>query len=429
MRSLLLLTIIAACSPAVARFQDGPTGDAAPDVPTHGMVKVTVYDPNNTGSVVAGVPVVFVEADDTLVAHPVTDQGGVATADVHIGASATVVITTQGSTQMTTLLGLKPGDDIILGPRSGTPTDAGNFTVSFATYPGASNYTVYGPCGGTNSATSPVVLPMQSDCKKDTMDLMVVAYDVNNNPFVYLTKSGVTFAAGGSTAVTGTYLGIQNATLSYTNVPAAVTNVYPARDIPDNYGFARGGGGAPAGGTFSTTLPAPQGAKALVITEIDNSTGANQTFNEVIDGNTLTHGMDVGATALPWIGTVALDAANHKITVPIDPTGTSGDMPDAFFAETAYSRTVDQTNTSYAWLVLGPTPGDMTLPTLPPEVGDVMPKATDSPGTSIAVMVESDAIASYDVIRQDIFLTVTAVNDPIHPSANRTRQSVNVSRP
>ena len=151
---------------------------------------------------------------------------------------------------MTTLLGLKPDDDIILGPRRGTPTSAGSFTASFATYSGATNYTVYGPCGATNSTTSPVGLRMQSDCKQDTMDLLVVANDANGNPLASLTKTGVTFAAGGSTAcVTGTYQVVSNFTASYTNVSATVTSIDFARELPDNDGFIRGASGVPASGT------------------------------------------------------------------------------------------------------------------------------------------------------------------------------------
>ena len=375
-----------------------------------------------------GVPVVFVDADGTEVGHPVTDQDGIASADVHAGASATVVITRETITQMTTLLGLKPGDDIILGPRRGMPTSAGNFTVSFATYSGATNYTVYGPCGATNSTTSPVGLTMQSDCKQDTMDLLVVAYDPNGNPLASLTKTGVTFAAGGSTAVTGTYQVVSNFTASYTNVSATVTSIDFTRELPDNDGFTRGASGAPASGTYSASVPAPQGSTARVITNLETSTGAQQTIEQAIQGNALTYGMDVGATALPWLGEPALDLANHTITVTIDPTGTSGDTPDVFALEGSYSRTIDQMNHSYDWLVLGPTPGDLVLPIMPAEVGDVMPKADDSSAFAAAFMVDSDAIAGYDAIRQDIYTTVQSVTVPLHPTAVRTRQSTNFSR-
>lgn len=430
MRSLLLLTVIAACSPAVAHLKDGPTEpDTGSNTPDHGTVRIKIYDPADTGAVVTGVPVVFVEADDTLVGHPVTDTDGVVTADVHAGASATLVITTGNRTELETLLGLKPGDDIILGPRRGPSTDAGTFTVSFATYSGASNYTVYGPCGSTSSATSPASLQMSSNCKLDTMDLLVVASDATGTPLASLTKTSVTFQAGGSTAITGTYQSVQQMTASYTNIPAAASTIDIARAVPDQYGFSDDRSGTPANGTFSTSLAAPQGGKALITTTATNSaTNGQQTIQEVIAGNALTHGMDVGATLLPWLGAATFDLTTHRLTVPVDATGTSGDAPDVFFAQASYQRGVSPNIQYFDWLVIGATPGDQTMPTMPMEVGDVMPKATDTAASGLAVIAESDMLAGYDVIRQDVFTLITSVTDPTHPSATKTRMSINFGR-
>ena len=103
-------------------------------------------------------------------------------------------------------------------------------------------------------------------------------------------------------------------------------------------------------------------------------------------------------------------------------------MPDVFAAQTSYSRTVNQTTQRYAWIALGPTPGDIVLPTLPPEVGDVMPKDGDTLESTLAISLESDAIDSYDTIRQDIYTTVQSVTIPIHPMTTRTRECTNFSR-
>ena len=426
MRSLLLLTVIAACSPAVANFKDASPDDAAPDAPTHGMVRVKVYDPANTGAVVTGVPVVFVEADGTQVGHPVTDPDGVVTADVHAGASATVVITTTSGTQMSTLLGLKPGDDIIFGPRNGDSTEAGTFTVSFQTYSGAASYVVYGPCGSTSTAGASATLDMATRCKQDTMDVLVVAMDVNGNPIAALQKTGVAFTAGGSTSVTGTYQFVSQFTASYTDVPAAVTSMNFSRAVPDDYGYSSFNSGTPSSGTFSASVPGPQGATALVTTNVsNNATGGQQTIAQQIQGNALTYGMDVGTTLLPWVGQPSLDLAAHKLVIPIDNAGTSGDAPDVFFGQAAYDRGVAPNQQHFSWLVIGATPGDVTLPTLPPEVGDVMPKPTDSALQPLAALAESDALSGYDVIRQDVFTLINSATDPVHPQAGKTRLSVN----
>jgi len=426
MRRLLLLALIAACEPATLRHTpDATTGDGSPDAPTHGMVRIQIYDPADTGAVVTGVPVVFVNPDDTQVGHPVTDSNGYVTADVKVGASATLVITTGNRTELETLLGLKPGDDIILGPRRGQSTDAGTFQVSFTTYSGATSYVVYGPCGSSSNSTPPVTLQMYANCKLDSMDLLVVAMDANGIALASLAKPGVTFQSGGSTAVSGTYTGVSQMTASYTDIPAAVTNIDIGRAVPDQYGYSDDKSATPMNGTFSTSLIAPQGAKALITTNVNNMGSGRQTIQEMVAGNVLTHGMDVGATLLPWLGQPTWDLATAKLTVPVDNTGTSGDAPDVFFAQATYQRGTSPNVTYFDWLVIGATPGDVTMPTMPMEVGDVMPKATDTGASALSAMAESDMLTGYDVIRQDVFTLITSVTDPTHPTATKTRMSIN----
>lgn len=393
------------------------------------MVTVKVYDPNSTGAVVVGVPVVFNEADDTLVGHPVTDSNGVASADVHMNATATVVITTQGSTQMQTITGLMPGDNIILGPTNGTPTSAGTFNVSFpANYPGAVSYDVYGPCGSTNGATSPIVLTMQSDCKLDTMEIMVVAKDMAGSPMASLTKTGVPFVANGTTALSGSYTPMSQFTASYTDINAVITGVSMNRAVPDSpYGYSTGQNGAPTNGTISLVTTGPAGSKAQVSSQFSKP-GCSQNIQQMIPGNGLTYGMDAGMTLLPWVNMPTLDVATAKMTVTTDTTGTSSDAPDLVFAQVAYSRTVGTTTTSFAWLVFAATAADVRLPTLPMEVGDVMPKATDTSQGGFAAMVEADTLNGYSDVRSDIYSKIMSITNPPHPTAMRARISSNVLR-
>jgi len=427
-RLYLGLAALAACSPVVAHTPDAPpTIDSSPDAPGHGMVSVKVYDPNNTAAVVVGVPVVFIEADGTQVGHPATGADGVASADVHANATATVVITTQGSTQMQTVTGLQPGDMIILGPTNGTPTSAGTFSVTFPSFSGATNYDVYGPCGSTNGTALTLVLQMQTDCKLDTMDITVVPKDASGNPLVYLTKTGVAFVAGGSTTVTGNYTGLSPFTASYTNINAIVTSINVSRAVPDGLGFSKSTQGTPANGTLSLLAPGPAGTKAIVTSNFSTATGG-QLFQQAIPGNGQTYGLDVGASLLPWLGAPTYDLTTHKLTVTTDTTGTTNDAPDLFFAQAAYSRTVGMTTTSYAWLIFAAAPGELTLPTLPVDVGDVMSKATDTPQGTFAGMVEADTLNGYNDVRLDVYKKTNSVTDPPHPTAMRVREATALSR-
>ena len=146
-------------------------------------------------------------------------------------------------------------------------------------------------------------------------------------------------------------------------------------------------------------------------------------MSQKIPGNGLTYGMDVGMTLLPFIGNPTFDAASQKIMVPIDTVGTTTDAPDLFYADVTYRRTVNSVTTTYAWIVFGPAPGDVTLPALPAEVGDVMPQATDTITGSFAGMLESDAVAGWDAARPDVYsVQNNAINAP-HPAASRIRES------
>ena len=323
----LVAVVVAACDPVVDKHTpDGHVADASPDAQTHGMVSLKVYDPNNTGAVVVGAPVVFIEADGTLVGHPSTGSDGIAMADVHKGASATVVITTQGSTQMQTIIALTPGDTIVLGPNTPPQTTDGTFVVSFPAYPGTANYRVYGPCGSGFSTVSPQTLTMYSDCKLATMDLQVIAYDQNDNPLAYIDKPAVAYTAGGNTTIAPSYLPMSTFTASYTNIDPAITSISMNRTVPDGYGPGGGTAGAPANGTFTATAIGPQGTDATIQTRAINGRLENVVIQK-IPGNSLTYGLDVGATLLPWIGQPTFDVPSRKISVPITTTGTTMDQP------------------------------------------------------------------------------------------------------
>jgi hypothetical protein len=57
--------------------------------------------------------------------------------------------------------------------------------------------------------------------------------------------------------------------------------------------------------------------------------------------------------------------------------------------------------TTFTWTLFTPVLGDITLPSLPPEVSNVMPTASDTVRL-IAGALELDAVAGYDAIRKDV---------------------------
>jgi len=423
--SLGLVVVLAACNPVVAHTPDATTIDASPDAPTHGTVTVKVFDPSSSGAVVVGIPVVFIEADGSLVGHPVTAADGTASADVHTGASATAVIAQANSTQIETVVGLVPGDHVNIGPSGAPATAVGSFSVSFPAYSGATSYNVYGPCGSTSGTASPVVLQMQSDCKLDTMDLTVVPMDSGGNGLAYLTKTGVAFVANGTTTMTGAYTGMSAFTATVTNIGSTVTQVGVGRFVPDTNGFSNQTSGAPTNGMITLMAPGPSGTKALVSSQFSTA-NSQQAVLQSIAGNVQTYGLDAGMTLLPWVGPMVFDLANHKIMVPTSTAGTTSDAPDVFFVQAGYSRTVGMTTSNFMWVVIGPTATDVTLPVLPVDVGDVMPKATDTSQGLFGVMLEADTYNGYNDVRQDLYGTLGVITGP-HTTAMRIRESVGSS--
>jgi hypothetical protein len=427
MRRLLFAVVaLVGCDPATLRHTPDAEKaiDAPADAPTHGMVTFKVLDPSGTGAVVAGVPVVFIEADGTLVGHPVTDTNGVATADVHKDASATVVIASPSNTQLYTVTGLKPFDNILFGPNTPPSTTDGTFTVNFNAYPGATSYDVYGPCGENSTSTTSVVLTMTSDCKQSPMDIQVIANNAQGR-VGYQNKLGIAYTAGGSTTLNGTYDFIQTFTANYSDVAPSITNINFTRSAPDFNGFGDGAGGTPMTGSLSVQSTATLSSKATVQTRVSKGRQIDVVIQQIA-GNALTYGMDVGTTILPFISPPTFDLATRTLHVPVDTTGTTTDAPDVFYVEARYSRMIDaNTTTSFDWYVFGAQPADVTLPMLPPEVGDVMPKTTDSTGGSFALMLEADNVNGWDAVRPDIYGLFDTVIGGVHPTAMRIRESTN----
>jgi len=389
--AFMLVAAVGACDPATLKHTPDAAKqiDGPPDAPAHGPVQVTVYDFNNGGVVMAGVPVVFIEADGHLVGRPVTDTNGIATADVHFGATATAVMPASAGATMMTIVDLHPGDHINIGPSTAfSGTQDGTFTVSYPSYSGATYYDVVGPCGYYSAGTAlSYVMTIDTNCKQATMDILVVANNASG-PIAYLEKPNVAYTSGGSVFVSGTYLLPATFNANYTNVDASITGLTFTRYVPAMNGFTTVNSGTPANGTLSLSSLALNGQSSRVETRANKPNATNYVYQNMA-GNVTTYALDVGATLLPWLGMPTVDFTTNKVTVPVDTTGTSSDKPDVFVASVGYSRSNGSGGTNtYRWFVIAPQPADVTLPTLPVEVGDVMPQATDTAGSTLSIMLD-----------------------------------------
>jgi len=206
--------------------------------------------------------------------------------------------------------------------------------------------------------------------------------------------------SAGAVSLTGTWQTLQNYTANLTNIPAPASYVYHYRRVPDSAGFYSMSQGPISGATISLSSTVPVGSSAVAQTYLQRSTdSAQQTFSQVIAGNALAYNLDIGANLLPWFQQPTLDPATGIIKIVSDGTGTG----DLFRVGVGYSRINTATNTTdrYHWVVYGATAGDITLPQLPSELGDLNPTSTDAVENyqGEVEFVDADTITGYDVVR------------------------------
>jgi hypothetical protein len=406
MRWSTALVVCAACSPVKGELVDA---HAVPDVPTvdaamHGVVTVTVLDPQGTGAPAVGVPVVFLDPSGMVVAHPNTDTNGKASQDVLIGSTVVVVETLSASSfEMITLLAVAPGDNLLVGRPAVDSSSAGNFTVNYSAFPNAQQYLIETTCGSTSS---PMTLPVTftnfaKACTANPMEVAVIAEDNASNVLGSVGMTGVVFTSGGNVTMPSMYTFPNQLQISYTNM-SNVARLQSQR-IGPTQNFSVFKSSSPTGQQLAVSMTVPASGTALMSTRVNNVANAQQTVQQPLGGAATTYGLDLDTTLLPWFGLPTLDVATGEVAVPIASSGTSNKSPSMFLLEVAYNRTIAGVSTSFQWLVAGPTPGNVTLPKVPTVVGDVNPKAGDVPSFLVTGAILSDALTGYDQARKDIF--------------------------
>ncbi len=434
MRTILIasLSLVAAACGKVQSLADangsGSNIDAntGPDANPRGTVKVTVFDPSGTGANPTGIPVVFIDPNGSLVANVPTDSNGKAQADVLPGASVTAVFAPDATDYvMDVVLGVKPGDDIVI---QDTPSQAttGTFTVSFPSLANATTYYAYGPCGGSPSSTGgPAALTFQAYCTVSPMTVGVVAYNSSGQVIGYIEQANLTFTDGGSTTIPGSWGNQISMTASATNVPADVTNVAFYRTVryPSGFGTSMGSA-APSNSMVTISSAVPASNKAVMQTTLRKN-ATMQFIYQPVDGGSTSYSVDAGANELPWLAQPSMDVTTATIT-----NNVSGPAPPSgfiYYVGDGYQRSVGGTATNYRWTIVTGSTDPITLPKMPAAVGDVNPKPGDTVSlfNGVAFLLASDAIPDWDHARNHAFEAVedTLSRSPMPPGANVVRLS------
>jgi hypothetical protein len=391
---------------------DGGPGDSSAPI-QRGAVQVTVVDPSGSGVPAVGVTVVFVDPDGTVVKTANTDSNGKASADVLPGASVTTVAPRASSFQMRTMLAVKPGDDLVIGPKVIDTRVSGTFTLSWPDAPNhATTFSVYGPCGFVGLTTFNPSLPgptapttlsfgLQNGCRPETGEILIWARGQNGTSLHFNDNTDVPLSAGGSFAMANMWNGGFTFSASYTNA-ASVSTITSDRIVPD------GGRSAPVTmpATDNTTIgmPGPFGVTARMVSKFAAASGAKQTVRQKLPGSATTYALNVNATLLAWLNAPTFNAAVQELQIiKLAPSAAAAAEPDLLKVSASWQRG----STQYSWEVFGPDATTVKLPVLPEAAGaGLNPTSADVLQTT-ATSFEADTVAGYDAVRANAGAAIT----------------------
>jgi hypothetical protein len=415
MQQLVRWCVVAMVGLGVACGEVGNTPDAAIDA-APAPVKATVLTTSGDGAPDTTAKVVFQDPDGTVVSDTAVDAMGRAQAVLPRGGAVTAIrITTDTPTNLTasitTIAGVKPGDDLTLGLKaSATITNQGGqttMTATFLPHPSAGGYTFYTPCGFSGSSTtSPVTLSFRDSCHGATFDLVGVASGGTLTTPYFVRLTNVSYQANGSFSVPMGFSSMSNFTVNLTNVPGAVSSMSVTRSsmIGSQPVAATNASvtGDPPAGDVSVALPFPQGVGTrselmLFLNRPDAAHGQRHEAHTATLGTSAT--LDLGKQQLPWF--------TDLVQTPTGATWTMvapGDPPDGMMTRWSGRWTSGMRSVSITWSVAQPAEmAGMTLPRLPAAYAMIDPgqqTVAVAPDVMTLFMADYDNLSGYDELRQ-----------------------------
>ncbi|MCA9679067.1 MAG: hypothetical protein KC464_28810, partial [Myxococcales bacterium] len=386
----------------------------APDAVPTGALTVTTHsrccdDP--PGTLVAGIPVFVLGPDGALAAQGTTDATGTVTfQDVVAGSAVTAIYPDNGnSTQLVTVLAVKPDDHLVFGDgyTAGRPGSAGtgNMTITFPAAATATSFQISTECDGTYgyaAGTTSVSLSERAFCDTGVASLALRAYD-STGLFQTALARDVTFASGGSYDVPA-WTPTTSLALSRTGVPAAVTEVdFTARAVvanlytPTNYDYQ-----LPTGGTAMVTIPVSALGDRLYTSSTmyrDGGLGPQESYR----GQAVGAATSTWSGELPWVGQMLFNAG-AQIATWIQTGDHAYDGAVGFTSWEHYTPGGDAgagTYTYFDWTILIP-PGvtTWTWSAPPAELAPYLPQVADYLYTPAVMLVDLLDTDGYDGLRQ-----------------------------
>jgi hypothetical protein len=357
---------------------------------------------------VAGVPVVYQNADSSLVGVALTDTNGTACGKIDPGGFVTVIPPTY---ELVSFAAVKPGDHLFVGPvlppkQPPPPPTTISFALTFTPDPagGVTDYAVRTTCGGgvfSSAATGALTL---AGCG-GTADFLILS----EGPTGLLDESyvsGVAVADGQPVSLTTSYVPVPTTMYTY-------TNQFFANPITFDYSLRTQRGLLWEGevqlpmNQLSAAVHAPAVAgETCVVHSRVTSNGTRSANGDVIDWGPCGTSYDLDVA-------VALFREQSGPTGPtFDPAAnavvwtesTTGAVPDVVVASLV-AETPGLPGLDWVWVLAAPRGADprVVFPKLPPSV--FMPNPSDYPPSAVGDVSFSMGVISvsmpggYDAFR------------------------------
>lgn len=420
--------------------------DSSPDVDAGPLpVKVIVL---RNGAPEANVNVVFQDATGAVLEAKTTAIDGSASRVVTAGAMVTVVLGSVVSSQLVTVVGVKPGDVLTAIDDTGT-IDAVAVDLPLATPPQGTVYYAAqtGRCGSFLNQAGPLRYSVAPECKRaGKFPVLVFAQDINQASIGYSFKKGNTVTApdGGTTPITGlpAWATAGSVQLTATNAGTAAVDLGYA-EIADGIGYAVGRSVMPMGGTASHTFDTYGGfadAAQYEVTRIGALVGPYDPVVSIVkraSAPAAPQSIDL-SQALPAMTMLTSDTTNGarpKVTIALAGAPTGADA--LLVSMSWFGLNPEAGMTSGRWLIVAPpSTTTVTAPELPTALAALGPSLEMSFDAPSAAIFDSDQVPGYDQLRAGFAvlprpetIQASAAGIPTLPSNGTLRVSAMVLAP
>ncbi len=388
----------------VHHLPDAPAADdAGIDAPVAGTVNITTNVrccDLAPGTAQAGVRVIVTGRNNAVGATAMTDAQGKASVAVHAGDSVTAVYPEDVPnlrTRLTTIAGVKPGDNLTFGDAYWVPPATGvdgQLNVSWPAVTGANYYEVYTPCGSyfAGSATTTATIPLSAYCQTATAPIVFVAHD--NNGLIVATSylPAAPFTPGTLPAITWTPVTPSYA-VSVSGLDAAINQVYLSSGVtfPSQITIANGDYPTITAGAGTLSFAIPAGAqRAYGSMDLRrNGTRGRQTYMKAGAASAA-----FAAPTMPWLTGLAASPGDVQ-AVWLQTAGTY----DAATLRFNWSHSVAVETHYFDWnVILPPGVTSLNIGTPPAELAPYLPATTDDLGSDL-VLVDLASATGYDALR------------------------------